>query len=142
MGPFDVAFLVFALAIASAGATWGMQAAAAGTKWGYPPPLYFMFGTVAFLFAMSDVRMLVRGGVSGAKRIGRHLWRMCLAFMIALLSFYPGQARLFPAEWKKSPLMFAPHILLAAATIYWLLRTHRRRRSTSLEMTSHAAQPV
>jgi hypothetical protein len=139
VGAFDVAFLVFALTIASAGGTWGVQAAARGSRWA---PIYFVFGTIAFLFAISDVRMLVRGGVSGAQRIGRHLWRMSLSFMIALLSFYPGQARLFPAEWKKSPLMFAPHILLAAATIYWLVRTLRRRRSASLEMTSAAAQPV
>jgi hypothetical protein len=40
-----------------------------GSKDGYPAAAYFIFGSVALLFAAGDVRILVRGGVSGAQRI-------------------------------------------------------------------------
>jgi hypothetical protein len=34
--------------------------------------------------------MLARGGVLGAKRIARHLWRMCFGLFIAAGSFFLG----------------------------------------------------
>jgi hypothetical protein len=33
------------------------------------PGMYFVFGSIALLFAASDLRMIVRGGVSGVKRV-------------------------------------------------------------------------
>ena len=53
---------------------------------GIPKAMYFIFGSIAVLFAVSDGRMLMRGGLFGAQRIGRHLWRMCLALLIAAMS--------------------------------------------------------
>ncbi len=60
-------------------AIYGLEVANSqtGSKDGYPAGAYFIFGSVALLFAAGDVRMLVRGGISGAQRIARHLWRMC-----------------------------------------------------------------
>jgi len=43
-----------------------------------------------------DIRMLVRGGVFGAKRIVRHLWRMCFGLFVATGSFFLGQQQVFP----------------------------------------------
>ncbi len=68
------------------------------------PFLYFIFGSIALLFAASDVRMVVRGGVSGAQRIARHLWRMSLALLFAMLSFYPSRAHLFPRWLNENKL--------------------------------------
>jgi len=129
-GIFDVGALLFALGIATAGATWGFQAASSptGSKHGYPAALFFIFGSIALLFAASDVRMLVRGGVFGAKRIARHLWRMCLALLFALLSFYPGQAPRFFAKWlRETNLPYVPHVLVAGAMIFWLYRVSVRK---------------
>ena len=47
-------------------------------------------GSIMLLAASGDVRMLVRGGVSGTKRIARHLWRMCFGLFIASGSFFLG----------------------------------------------------
>jgi hypothetical protein len=47
-------------------------------------------GSVMLLAAAGDARMLVRGGVLGAKRIARHLWRMCFGLFIAAGSFFLG----------------------------------------------------
>jgi hypothetical protein len=52
--------------------------------------MMLFMGSVCLLAAAGDVRMLVRGGVLGAKRIARHLWRMCFGLFIAAGSFFLG----------------------------------------------------
>ena len=89
--------------------------------------MYFTFGIIALIHALFDVRMLVRGGVAGAQRMGRHVWRMCFAFLIALISFYPGQARLFSPEIRKTNLLYIPLILVLGSTLMWLSRMSRPR---------------
>src|SRR6267143_422674 len=65
---------------------------------GVPVGMILFMGSVCLLAAAGDVRMLVRGGVFGAKRIARHLWRMCFGLLIAAGSFFFGGA--------KRPLIF------------------------------------
>jgi hypothetical protein len=57
---------------------------------GVPVGMILFMGSVCLLAAAGDVRMLVRGGVFGAKRIARHLWRMCFGLFIAAGSFFFG----------------------------------------------------
>src|SRR5215469_2998957 len=59
---------------------------------GVPVGMTFFLGTVMLLAAAGDIRMLIRGGVLGAKRIARHLWRMCFGLFIAAGSFFLGGA--------------------------------------------------
>jgi hypothetical protein len=127
---FDWSALLVVLAVGTAGITWGIQAASSptGLKDGYPPFLYFIFGSIALLFAASDVRMIVRGGVAGAQRVARHLWRMSLALMFAMLSFYPSRAHLFPRWVNKSNLLYVPHVLIVGAMFFWLYRVKVRKR--------------
>jgi len=61
-----------------------------GSLNGVPVGMMFFMGSVCLLAAAGDVRMLVRGGVAGAKRITRHLWRMCFGLFIASGSFFLG----------------------------------------------------
>ena len=79
------------MAVGAGMVTFGVEAARSetGLKFGYPAVLYFIWGSVALPSAAGDVRMLVRGGVFGAQRIVRHLWRMCFALFIAPASI-PG----------------------------------------------------
>jgi hypothetical protein len=62
----------------------------ASSQGGVPVGMMFFLGSVCLLAAAGDVRMLVRGGVAGAKRIARHLWRMCFGLFIASGSFFLG----------------------------------------------------
>src|ERR1700722_4933755 len=62
----------------------------ANSQDGVPVGMTFFMGSVTLLAAAGDVRMLVRGGVFGAKRIARHLWRMCFGLFIAAGSFFLG----------------------------------------------------
>jgi hypothetical protein len=57
---------------------------------GVPVGMILFMGLVCLLAAAGDVRMLARGGVFGAKRIARHLWRMCFGLFIAAGSFFFG----------------------------------------------------
>ncbi len=64
----------------------------ASSQDGVPVAMTFFMGSVMLLAAAGDIRMLVRGGVLGAKRIARHLWRMCFGLFIAAGSFFFGGA--------------------------------------------------
>lgn len=129
-GIFDWSALLVALAIVAASVTWGLEAARShtGSKDGYPPAMFFVFGSIALLFASSDIRMIVRGGVSGGQRIARHLLRMCLALLLAIVGFYPSRAHLFPKWLRETNLLYVPHVLLIGSMVFWLVRMSARKR--------------
>ena len=89
-GIFDWAGLLVAFSVGAALVISGLEAAYGHTslKHDFPVAPYFIFGSVALLSGAGDVRMLVHGGVSGAKRVVRHLWRMSFAFLIAAFSSF------------------------------------------------------
>lgn len=123
-GNFDLGALLFALAVGAAGLSFGFEAANSptGMKDKMPAAIYFIFGSVALLCALSDIRMLVRGGLFGSQRIARHLWRMCLALLIATISFFPGQARNLPVSFRHTSLVYVPHLLLVGSMLFWIVR--------------------
>ena len=102
---------------------------------GVPVGMSFFMGSVCLLAAAGDLRMVLRGGVQGAKRIARHLWRMCFGLFIAAGSFFLGPSNrplrllttvglgrhLSPALFNTGLyliLTILPLILL----VFWLLR--------------------
>ncbi len=129
----DVAALLLGLAIAIAGLMFGLDAAHSvkGAKDGYPPALYFIFGSVALLGAVGDARMMRAGAIHGVTRIVRHLWRMCLALFVAAGSFFLGQAQVFPKAIRIMPLLAIPALLPLALLLFWLARTRLTQRYPS-----------
>ena len=143
-GLFDRFALALILLNATAGLIWGVQAAASprGVKDGMPAAMYFVFGTIALLCARADFRMFRSGGITGPRRIARHLARMGGAFFIALMSFYPGQRIEFPAWMTETKLLLLPHILVIGSLLYWVIRMRRARavtRAHSVALQSPAA---
>lgn len=124
IGRLEFGLVLVALADGAAALIFGGEAAlsATGLKNGAPAVAYFVAGSVALLYAGADVRMLIRGGVAGARRIARHLWRMCFALLIATASLFLGQPRLFPESIRGTPVLFAPVIVVIVLMIYWLIR--------------------
>lgn len=94
-----------------------------------PPQPLFMFAAVGTVAALGDARMLWAGGIQGARRLARHLWRMSFAMWIATASFFLGQADLFPEAIRKSGLLAIPVLLVLALLVYWLARVLLQRRS-------------
>jgi|SRR5579863_570901 len=102
---------------------------------GVPVGMSFFMGTVMLFAAAGDVRMLLRGGVSGAKRIVRHLWRMCFGLFIAAGSFFLGPSnrplRLLSSlgiGQHLSPAIFGTNLYIFLSVlplfllIFWVLR--------------------
>jgi len=121
---FDWAALLVPLVIGIGGWINGLDAMRTGTgsKYGVPTGMHLFLGTVCLL-AAGDVRMLVRGGVFGKKRITRHLWRMCFGLFIATGSFFSGQAvKVFPSLIHETNLLMVLAILPLPLLIFWLLR--------------------
>lgn len=79
---------------------------------------FYLFGVIAALAALLDLNMIIRGGVSGAHRIARHLWRMCYAMLGAVLSFVANTSDKWP-DFINANL---PIYLLIAIMFYWLFR--------------------
>src|SRR5271154_1693517 len=102
-GIFDWGALLTIVAIGAVIADYGLEAAHSptGLSHGYPVGPYLFLGSVALLAAVGDVRMLARGGVSGATRVARHLWRMCFAWFIASASIFLARPHFFPAVLRK-----------------------------------------
>ena len=121
---FDWGALVVALAMGVRILAYGIEAAKSpkGSISGVPAGMFFFLGSVAVLAAAGDIRMLVRGGVFGAKRVVRHLWRMCFSFFIATGSFFLGQQKVFPASWRGAAVWFVPALLPLVLMIFWVFR--------------------
>jgi len=81
---------------------------------------YFIFGSVAAFAAILDLHMIVRKGLAGAHRIARHLWRMCMALLLASLSFLSQD--IFPEFFEGTGLLWSPIVLLIIVVTYWLCR--------------------
>ena len=129
-GIFDWGALVVPLAIASAFVINGIAATTSqtGARHRLPAAAYFIVASIALLFAAGDVRMLLRGGVSGTQRLVRHLLRMCLALFIASGSLFLARPHLFPAILVKTRVIFLLGILPLLLLIFWLFRVRFARR--------------
>lgn len=123
-GIFDWGAFLVALAVGACQLTFGLEAALSqtGLKYDYPPGPYFFMGSVAALAVVGDVRLLVRGGISGTPRIARHLWRMCFALFIAAASIFLARQQLFPALLRETGALVFLSVLPLILMIFWLLR--------------------
>jgi uncharacterized membrane protein len=119
--------------IAAVGAgllNYGFAAAGSesGSIQGVPAGVFFFFGAIAWAAAGLDVRMIRRGGVTGAARLTRHLWRMNTALFIAVGSFFQGQPQVFPVALRNSGILVVPTLLVILGLGYWLFRNNGGRR--------------
>jgi uncharacterized membrane protein len=101
---------------------------------GVPAGMQFFMSTIILLAAAGDMRMIRGGGVTGTRRLARHLWRMCFGLFIATGSFVAQLVRMsFMPAWTRSlPVILAlaagPLVLL----LYWMWRVRLRRNFRGL----------
>ena len=122
----DWAALLVVVAVAAGLVNFGVEAAnsQSGTKDGAAAGIYFAFAAVASLAAILDLRMIWRGGVAGAQRLTRHLWRMCAALFIGVTSLFLGQPQVFPVLVRNSGVLVVPSLLVLLALGFWLVRVN------------------
>lgn len=89
------------------------------------PVLIALYGftTVLAIAAFSDAKVVLAGGISGAPRIARHLWRMCVGLTMAAGSaFTNGLPRLLPGPFHVPPEFFLPQFVPLGLLVFWLIR--------------------
>lgn len=130
----DLAAMLVALAVGIAHMTFAFEAlnSATGKKYGYPPPLFFIFGSLALFAASGDTRMMISQRLEGPRRLARHLWRMTFAMFIATSSFFLGQAKVFPKALRITPLLLILALLPLVLMVYWLARVSSRGRQAAV----------
>ncbi len=123
-GIVDWVGLLVVLTVAATHLTLGVEAARSptGLREGYAPGVYYFLASLALLAAAGDVRMLLRGGVSGTQRLIRHLWRMCYAQFVAAASIFLARQEIFPALLQKTGVLFVLSFLPVAVMLFWLVR--------------------
>ena len=103
---------------------------AAGALWlqhGNGAPFFFVVGGFAAVAAVGDGRLLLNHGVIGPARLRRHLWRVCLAMFITVLSFFIGQAKVLPLWLVQTKLNIMPVLVTLAYLIFWLVKMRARK---------------
>jgi len=133
----DVGLMLLALIVCVVDSAFLLQALAnGGQRKGMPAFPFVMFGLVGLLATVGDVRMLRSGALVGARRLARHLWRMCFALFIAALSFFIGQAKVIPEPIRILPLLALPVLTVLVAMFYWLWRIRVRRSLRGIVVVS------
>lgn len=81
------------------------------------------FAVVLAIAAIGDIKTMFAGGISGAPRIARHLWRMCLGLTLATGSaFTNGFARLLPGPYHVPAAFFLPQFVPLLLLFFWMIR--------------------
>ena len=141
-GLFDWGAFLLVSAIGTIMITYGIEAALSptGLKYGGPAGPYFVFGSIASLAAIGDIRML-RRGVSGRQRVARHLWRMCFALFVASASIFLARAHLFPVFLQKTGVLFGLSFLPLGLLIFWMFRVRFAKRAMA-SILARTEQPA
>ena len=134
-GPIELLGLLFALVISVVGiiACWELvhdrgEAFGGGVHEGLDFFLFF-YTSIAVLSVILDISVVHRGGIYGAQRIARHLWRMCFGLWVAIGSFFLGQPQVFPEPLREMIwLRSMPFILVTVVLFFWLIRVYVVRR--------------
>lgn len=95
---------------------------ASGSIDGLRPEPMFVFGSVALLAALGDVRVTLARTVSRPYRIARHLWRMCFAMFLAVASFFIGQAQVLPELLRNSLVPALTPLVVIILMFFWIAR--------------------
>jgi uncharacterized membrane protein len=128
----DVALMLVALGLGLATFAGALVAIArpSGKIFGIPPYPFFMFGVLGLSGAYGDFKTMRAGGLRGAQRLSRHLWRMCMAMFITTASFFSIRARVaavLPAPFTTGLARTVPVVLVLVVMFYWLWRVRGRR---------------
>jgi uncharacterized membrane protein len=123
VGRFEMVALMVALGLAALSLS-GLLKLANGGKPDNDVPVAapIIFAAVAVMAAGLDLRVILRGGVSGVQRLARHLWRMCAGLFIACGSFFIGQQQVMPKFVQGSPFLIALGVAPIFLMIFWLFR--------------------
>ncbi len=144
VGAFEKGAFAFAALLATLSILIGMQATGDpdGLVGGSPGQAYFVLGGIIALAAALDLKVILQGGTTGAPRLARHLWRMCVAFFIATGSLFIGQQDILPAAVRGSPVLFVLGFAPFGVMAFWLVRLRFARAIGRLSLRIAPPKPA
>jgi uncharacterized membrane protein len=122
----NVALMTFAFLLALLQYIFGVMALSNPVR-GVPAGMIFFLATITLLAAIGDWRMIRAGGLQGARRLARHLWRMCFGLFVATGSFFLGQIKFLPKPLRIMPLLLVLAVAPLLFLVYWLWRVRVRK---------------
>lgn len=122
-GAFEVLALLAALAILAGNVFFALRTEPHADDVGAEAS--WAFAGLMAISATGDLRLLLRGGIAGAQRLVRHLWRMCYALFIAAASLFLGQMQVFPPALRESPLLWLLPLVPLALMAFWMVRVRK-----------------
>ncbi len=93
-----------------------------------PPLAYLIWGGLAILCALGDIRNLYQSGLSGTQRIIRHVWRIGFSLVWAALAFTDKIVKMMGANLKSMQeeqlllIVAIPTMLILITTLYWVTK--------------------
>jgi uncharacterized membrane protein len=144
----DAGMMVLVAAITLTFFTFGALAISSpqGSLNGFPAAPFFIFGSIALLASIGDVRLIRSGGaraIRGTRRLARHLWRMSTALLIAALSASVQFGKLIPEPYRVPGLLAVPLLAIVVTMLYWLWRVRVRRKLRGVILAlPDAAEPA
>jgi uncharacterized membrane protein len=123
VGRFAILGFMVAAGTALAGVLFALEASASptGTIDDAPPQSFYIFMAIGGLAALTDLKVILMGGITGAPRIARHLWRMCVGLFIATGSFFLGQQQMLPSFMRGTLWQFIPVLTPFLVMAYYLV---------------------
>jgi len=131
----DVGAMVVALAVALTCVVFislELVSSATGERGGGFVFIYVIFGVGAVLSVIGDARTLLARRIGERQRLARHLRRMCFALLIAVGSFFLGQAQVFPELLRRTGFLGLPVLLVVVLMVFWLIRVSLTKWRPSL----------
>lgn len=123
-GLFEIVAFLVAVAGAAGNLVFALHAtnSETGLMDGIPAGAFYVFAAVITLFAVGDLRLILRRGIAGTQRIARHLVRMCYAMFVAAASLFLGQMQVFPDFIRETGILFVLPLVPLVLMIFWVIR--------------------
>lgn len=92
------------------------------------PSAYLIWGGLAILCALGDIRNLYQSGLSGTQRIIRHVWRIGFSLVWAALAFTDKIVKMLGANLKSMQeeqlllIVAIPTVLILTTILYWITK--------------------
>lgn len=127
---FEIAGLIVAVAgmLAMYVLVWLAAQTPEGTLDGSPKEAFYIFGFVTTIAALSDLKLVLRGGIAGAERIARHVWRMCFGLFVASGSLFMGNMQVFPEWLRHTPVLYILALAPLPFLLFWMLRVRLSKK--------------
>ena len=129
--PLDMSMLLVAVTVSGTLLAFGISVLSSPTRtlYGISAYPFLIFSAIGTIATLGDLRLILLGGVGtvlGARRLARHLWRMCTALLISAFVFVVRQPNRIPGPIGIVPLLaILPPVVLVVMS-YWLWRVRGR----------------